>query len=363
MRSHRLHEAREPSAQGAQGREDGEDGAYPPFAPRFPWLGGDLPTLRNFLLRPRVDLSAFNSRRVYLPMADGSGDRLAATLEGFRDDGPRPASPLVVLIHGLTGCEDSVYMRTGAAFHLARGRRVLRLNMRGAGPSRPTCGGHYHAVLGADIRDALHALESEAGAESTDITRNGLFLVGYSLGGNILVNFLADYGRDFPVLGAATVSAPIEPARSAVRLMARRNTVYHRRLLKQMKQEAMGEGARLTDREHAAITASRSIYEFDRDFIGPSNGYSGADDYYADTAGARRAPEISTPTLLIHARDDPWIPANSYDTLARRGLSGIRIVIADRGGHVGFHGRGWREPWHERCIDAFMRSLEHGAAI
>jgi predicted alpha/beta-fold hydrolase len=125
------------------------------FRPRFPWLGGDLQTLRNFLRRPYHDLAAWPAERLELPLRDGSGDRLVASLHRAGEG----ARGLIVLLHGLTGCEDSLYIRASAAFWLARGRTVMRLNLRGAGPSRPLCGEHYHAGRSGDLRDALVALE------------------------------------------------------------------------------------------------------------------------------------------------------------------------------------------------------------
>ena len=211
-------------------------------------------------------------------------------------------SPLVVLIHGLTGSEDSAYVRASAAFHLKRGRRVLRLNLRGAGPSRASCGGHYHAGCWMDIRDTLQALDGE-------LTAQGLFLVGYSLGGNVLINLLARHADGLPIRGAATISASIEPAQAALRLMSPRNAIYHSWLLREMKVECTAPGARLSEGERAAIAGARTIREFDDGFIAPRNGFAGAADYYDRTAGARVVHKIRAPTLMIHARDNPWIPA------------------------------------------------------
>lgn len=316
------------------------------FRARAPWWGGDLQTLRNRLVGARFDLPA-TSKRVSLPVSDGSGDRLAAML----DTPPSPVDgPLVVLIHGLTGSEDSAYLRASASFHLKRGRRVLRLNLRGAGPSRGSCGGHYHAGCWRDLRDALEALDGE-------LTAHGLFPVGYSLGGNVLINLLARHGDALPIRGAATVSAPIKPAQAALRLMSPRNAVYHSWLLREMKVECTAPGARLGADERAAILGARTIWEFDDDFVAPRNGFAGAADYYDRTAGASVVHSIRTPTLMIHARDDPWIPADPYMVLQRDRPANVQVFLLPGGGHVGFHARGHAETWHDRCVDAFIRSL------
>ncbi len=313
------------------------------FRARAPWWGGDLQTLRNKLVRARVKLPA-TSERITVPLSDGSGDRLAAMLD-------TPASPtdgpLVVLIHGLTGCEDSAYVRTSAAFHLTRGRRVLRLNLRGAGPSRASCGGHYHNGCWTDIRDALETLDG-------GLVSQGVFLVGYSLGGNVLINLLGRLSHPSPVRGAATVSAPIEPAQAALRLMSRRNAIYHSWLLREMKAECAAPGARLSEGERAAIDGAQTIWEFDDGFIAPRNGFAGAVDYYERTAGARITHDIRTPTLMIHARNDPWIPADPYAALERDPPANVHVRLLDGGGHVGFHASDHPETWHDRCVDAFL---------
>ncbi len=319
---------------------------YPPaFRPRAPWWGGDLQTLRNMLVRARYDLPA-TSERILLPLSDGSGDGLAAMLD--RPENP-VAGPLVVLIHGLTGCEGSAYMLASARFHLKRGRHVLRLNLRGAGPSRRTCRGHYHAGCAIDIRDALEALDSE-------LSERGVCLIGYSLGGNILINLLANHSEGLPIRGAVTVSAPIEPVEAARRLLSPRNKIYHAWLLQRIKEESTAPGADLSDSERTAIEQAKTIWEYDDRFIAPRNGFAGASDYYARTAGAQFVPSICTPTLLIHARNDPWIPADSYDALEGQLPANVQMFLLNSGGHVGFHGNGHSETWHDRSVDAFLRS-------
>ena len=122
----------------------------PPFRPRFPWWGADLQTLAVLLHSPVSDLSPHASERVCFPMADRTGDILLGMLD--RPAEPHDRCPLVILIHGLTGCEDSAYILSAARHLLDCGYGVLRLNVRGAGPSRAYCGEHYHAGQTADFR-------------------------------------------------------------------------------------------------------------------------------------------------------------------------------------------------------------------
>jgi hypothetical protein len=318
------------------------------FRPRFPWLGGDLQTLRNFLRRPRHDLAAWPAERLELALRDGSGDRLVASLHRAAV-GPRD---VVVLLHGLTGCEDSLYLRASAAFWLARGYTVVRLNLRGAGPSRPLCRGQYHAGRSGDLRDALLELR-EIGA--VDFA-GGLYLMGYSLGANMLLRFLAEERADFPVTAAVSVSAPIDLKAAQLCLMRPRNWLYHRYLLGQMRAEALASPRNLSAVERAAIVSADSVFAYDEQVIAPRNGFAGADDYYRQCSGLRFLPAIKTPTLLVHAGDDPWIPAACYRGFDWRSNPVLTLALTGSGGHVGFHGQGSTAAWHDLAAEAFFQA-------
>jgi predicted alpha/beta-fold hydrolase len=129
-----------------------------PFVPRFPWWGGDLQTLRNRLVHRARPLPGISEERLF-PLDDGTGDRMLARLDTPEGGG---TGPLVVLIHGLMGCDHSAYMLESARFHLARGRRVLRLNLRGAGPSAKYATRFYFAGCWRDIVAVLEGMVPEA---------------------------------------------------------------------------------------------------------------------------------------------------------------------------------------------------------
>ena len=326
-------------------------GDFPPFRPRPPWLSGDLQTVRNFVCGPVLDLAAHPSKRLALPMRDGSGDRLLGDLS--EPDMPPPSSPLVVLIHGLGGCAESAYMLATARHFLDLGYRVLRLNLRGTVPTRAICRGHYHAGRSQDFHDAIAALPAP-------LVRDGVFAIGFSLGGNMLLKYLAEQGADGPVRAAATVSAPINLEASSRRIGMPRNRVYHDWLLRHMKKEALGPGSPLEAELCAAIRRARTIYEYDECFVAPRHGFASAQDYYQRCSGVRFMPEIKVPTLLIHALDDPWIPGESYTAFAWRDHPDLVPLLPRWGGHVGFHGADSRIPWHDRCTALFFSRWRDG---
>jgi predicted alpha/beta-fold hydrolase len=273
----------------------------PPFRPRFPWWGPDLQTLSILLVSAQADMAPHNSERVCFPLADRTGDILLGMLD--RPQEPKPGRPLVILIHGMTGCEDSVYLLSAARHLLDLGYSVLRLNTRGAGPSRPYCGELYHAGRTADFRSVLNQIPEE-------LTASGIVAVGYSLGGAMLLKYLGEEGSFSPLRAAVSVCAPIDLLRTGQHLLRPRNWLYHSYLLNGVKAEA--EGARLSEEERQILRSVRGVFEFDERLIAPRYGFSGAIDYYTLCTPLHFMPEIRIPTMVLAACDDPWIPIEHY---------------------------------------------------
>ena len=321
---------------------------YPEFEARPPWIGPDLQTLRNMLRGPILSLPAMRQgTRLELPVADTTGDRLAARSFDPDPERQRDGAPLVVLVHGLGGTEESPYIQTSTVCLLSLGYPVLQLNLRGAGPSRPLCREQYHAGRTHDLHDVLAALPPE-------LVRDGVVVVGYSLGGNMVLKYAAEFGG---LRGAASVSAPIDLAATSQRFLAPRNRPYHVHVLRSMKAETLDTAAGITEEERALVPTLRTILEFDERIVAPRNGYTGAADYYAQNHASQFLAAIELPTLVIHALDDPWIPAESYTGHPWSRNAWLQPLLARGGGHVGFHARGSRVPWHDRCLEVFLETL------
>lgn len=319
----------------------------PPFRPRFPWWGADLQTLANHLRAPRRDLTPHASRRLTVDLRDGTDDRLACSLD--MPSRPRAGTPLTILIHGLTGSEESAYIHGMARRLLESGQRVLRLNLRGAGPSRATCRGQYYAGRSQDFRALLANLPAE-------LTRDGVNAVGYSLGGAMLLKYLGEEGTAAPLRAAATVCAPIDLSATCRRMMQPRNVLYHRHILRQMKAEATAPGAGVSEAERSAILRARSVWDYDEVFIAPRHGFAGAEDYYERCKPIAFMGGIRVPTLVLAALDDPWIPGAIYSGYDWAGNPALTPLLPARGGHVGFHGADRREAWSDLAVAAFFES-------
>ncbi len=309
-------------------------------------MTGDLQTIRNVLI-----IELFGQRiavppsiLLSLPLGDASGDTLVSELNLPAD---KPCG-VVLVIHGLTGCSQSTHMLALAKTLLEAGFAVLRLNLRGAGASAPHCTDTYHGGRSEDIRAALGAFR----AQRPDLADLPLFMIGVSLGGNVLIKFLAEGEGAEGVVRAATVSAPLDLSATSEWFRRPRNILYQRYLLNRMKNDALRLS--LSKVEQEAVRSARSVLDFDEGFIAPRFGFAGAEDYYSRVSAQGFIDDVKTPMLLIHAEDDPWVPAKSYGKIDWRRNPDLHALVSPGGGHVGFHGVGMAHPWYVTRITSYF---------
>jgi hypothetical protein len=319
----------------------------PDFRPRGPWLTADLQTMRNFIVRPSRDFAGAAAERVAFDMADGTGDYLLGERHAAF---PVWDKPFIVVVHGLTGCADSHYVVALTRHLLDNDYSVLRLNLRGCGPSLGHCQEQYHAGRSDDLLRVLRQL-------APAWRLHGVVVIGFSLGGGILLKMLGELGPDAPVRAAVAISAPIDLAEAVACLGKPRNLIYARHLLRCIKDEALASRNGLAPEMAAALDAAGTLAEFDAVHTAPRYGFGSAVAYYAACSARAYLAEIRVPTLVIHAHDDPWIPFNSYAAIDWRANPFLLPVFPERGGHVGFHAADSEVAWHERLIVRFLSRI------
>jgi uncharacterized protein len=321
---------------------------FPAFTARAPWWGGHLQTFAGMLPR-RHDLDRYPGERLTVVVPDGTGDRLVATLH-------RPAKRagqrrcLILLVHGVSGSQNSSYILASAAFFLNLGYSVLRCNLRGAGPSRRLCKRQYHAGTTEDLDHII------AGLPPT-LREDGIVAVGYSLGANIVLKFLGERGQAAPVQAAVLVSSPLDLAVTTRRLMQWDNALFHRPMLSLLKAESLRPASDLTARERRAISDARTIQDFDEHFTAPRNGFSGAFEYYKRTSCRHFLNLVSVPSLLIYALDDPLVPYADYLKYEWHRNQNLVPLMSRFGGHIGFQGLDRDASWHDACAARFVEML------
>lgn len=242
-----------------------------------------------------------------------------------------PATSTVLLVHGLEGSAESHYMRGMAAKAFRAGFNVVRMNQRTCGGSDHLTPTLYNSGLSADYLAILRELID------TDRLQR-IWLVGYSMGGNLLLKAAGEIGRSESALaGVVAVSPNIDPTQCVAALETPRNWLYHLHFLTSLKARLRRKAALFPGRwDISALQQIKTISQFDELYTARDGGYRDAADYY-DRAGARHVlHNIAVPTLIISAQDDPFIPASMFDTPAISGNKYVTTAMLRFGGHCGF---------------------------
>jgi predicted alpha/beta-fold hydrolase len=320
-----------------------------PFRP-YPFAsGGHRQTLLGYLLRYRLRWTG--------PCEDlvtDAGDGVRLLVRASWQPGPREARPLLVLLHGLSGCDRASHTVATAEHAWARGWHVWRMNMRGAGDGEALCSRLYNAGLDTDLLAVLRA----AAAHTPRVAA-----AGFSLGANVTL-LAAGRQRDAlprEVAAVAGVSPPLDLAACADALDRRQNRLYVLNFLSDLRRSYQRRQRRLPqlyapDRERGL----RSIRQYDEVITAPYGGFEDARDYYARSSAGPYVSRIDRPALLLAAADDPMIPVESVTRWPLPAAGNVRREILPTGGHVGFvaptraPARFWAA---ERVIDFFDEAI------
>lgn len=243
----------------------------------------------------------------------------------------RRVHPTAVLVHGLEGCSESHYMLGIASKAYRAGMNVIRVNQRNCGGTEHLTPTLYNSGLGRDYRTVIDGLVRTDGL-------TGIWLVGYSMGGNLVLKAAGEAASSQPALaGVVAVCPNIDPTQCVAALEHPRNWIYHNHFLTSMKARMRRKAALFPDRWNLAeLDSIRTLREFDDRFTARDGGYRNGADYY-DRAGARHVlKSIAVPTVIITAQDDPFIPFGMFDTSAVRDNPNIRLIAPRHGGHCGF---------------------------
>ena len=334
-----------------RGRRGSQPAAPAPYrAPR--WLaGGHAQTIWPFRLRRQpVPL-----RRERVETVDGD----FWDFDWLANDAPETA-PLVVLFHGLEGGSQSHY---ACALLIA----LARTGWRGVVPHFRGCGGEpnrlpraYHSGDYAEVGAMLAAIRAKTSRATP------LFAVGVSLGGSALLNWL---GREGPqakntLTAAAAVSAPLDLMAAGIAIGRGLNRVYTAHFLATLKPKSLAMAARFPGLlDTARIRRVRTMWDFDDAVTAPLHGFAGTRDYWTRASSKPWLASVALPTLVINARNDPFIPAHSLPA-ARDVSAAVTLEQPRHGGHAGF--ASGRFPGHIEWLPArllhFFGALARDAA-
>jgi len=270
-----------------------------------------------------------------------------------------PARPLVLLIHGLGGTARSRYLQGVIRRLWQRGIDAVLLECRGASDEPNRLSRAYHAAAWDDLDEVISAVRAW-------YPQRPLLAVGYSLGGSILLNWLALRPAQ-ALSGAVAVSVPFELDACAGVMERGVGRIYQWHLLRRVRQLAVEKFRHRDDGPLpvAAIARLRSIRGFDEALTAPLHGFASAADYYQRASCRPRLCAIGQPTWIVHAADDPLIPAASIPTPQELSPS-VGLLCQRHGGHVGFVGnrgedRRWQH-WLDEAVVHLLAGLLRGEA-
>jgi hypothetical protein len=257
----------------------------------------------------------------------------------------------LVMVHGLEGSGEAGYMRSLSHAGLAAGFGVHRFHMRTCGGTEHLCPTLYHSGLTSDLLAVLREMQREG--------RAPVWLVGFSLGGNVVLKLAGELGHDAQPLisGVCAASVPIDLAACARRIGRRDNRVYEQRFLRRMRARLCATG-RYRQADFAGV---RSIFEMDDRITAPSFGFRGARHYYSTQSSNQFLESVRVPTLIVQAKDDTFIPFEVFDHAALRENPWVRLLTTEYGGHLGFIARQRPRLWLDGTVIEWV--LEHSGTI
>jgi predicted alpha/beta-fold hydrolase len=292
------------------------------------WVpGAHLKTLWGKLVRPAPRVATRVER-----WSTPDGDEIE--LRRLDAPGGRTDVPRLLLLHGLEGTIGSVYLLGTLAEARTRGWAADVLLFR-------TCNGEmnrarrlYHSGETTDLDFVVQRLTAANPAQP-------LVIAGFSLGGNVLLKWLGERGTDAPsqLRGAAAVSVPFDLERGSRHIERGFAQIYGRHFLRTLRAKAR---AKLRDFpglfDPAALDRAQTLFDFDDAVTAPVHGFRDASDYYSRSSSINFLASIRTPTLLLSARDDPFLPPEVLDEVAEvaRKNSFLLVEFHELGGHVGF---------------------------
>ncbi|CCN72076.1 putative hydrolase [Vibrio nigripulchritudo ATCC 27043] len=328
------------------------------FSPAFGLGNAHIQTLLSRFIRRKPLFQAVRER---LELPDGDFVDLAWS----EDPNNHSDKPIFVLFHGLEGSFESPYANGLLHAFAKQGWLSVMMHFRGCSGEPNRLPRAYHS---GETEDARHFLTEL----SQRFPSNSKVAVGVSLGGNMLVNYLAKYGNDTKLDAASIVSAPLDLLACSRRINQGFSKVYQDYLLGSLKDNAIAKlplVQKVMPLTESEINKISTMFEFDDVITSRLHGFNGAHHYYQTCSGLPMLPQIRIPTDIIHAHDDPFMTEAvipDYPLPAH-----VNYHLLPKGGHVGFvtgslfRPKFWLEEALPEYYSHFLKVAEHnqGSAI
>ena len=287
-----------------------------------------MQTIASFLLPRKIHLPPAEERLVEVE----SGIKIRCWCYWQKPDRSTPLT--LIVVHGLEGSSDSQYMHGVARNGLAAGMNVVLMNQRNCGGMDHCAPTLYNSSLSGDVAAVVRNILENDGVSS-------FALIGFSMGGNLVLKLAGEWGNEGPpqFRAVAAVCPAIDLAASADALHEPANRIYEYYFLMQLFQRLRRKARFFPNKfDLSRLRGISTLRQFDDRITAHYCGFTGADDYYARAAAANVIDRIAMPTLIIHAKNDPFIRMQA-ETLRRIAANpNITYIETQDGGHCAFVG-------------------------
>lgn len=269
------------------------------------------------------------------------------------------SSAVLIISHGLEGNSYKAYVKGSANTAAKIGMDAIAVNLRGCSEEPNKLLSSYHSGKTDDLELVINHCIKKFAYEK-------IYLLGYSLGGNITLKFVGEKGTSISdkIGGAIGVSVPCDLKSSSVQLSKRANWVYLQRFMRSLKRKALYkiENHKVTTISKNDIKKANNFHDYDDLFTAPVHGFASAEDYYEKCSSKYFLSDIKVPTLIINALDDPFLGKECYPFREARENDFVFLETPKYGGHVGFsNGFPFKEQlWHEKRIATFLQEYSLG---
>ncbi len=265
--------------------------------------------------------------------------------------GRTQSGPLVLVLHGLEGSIESHYAKGMLQTAMQSGWRGVFMHFRGCSGEPNRLPRSYHSGETGDVKYLAQVLYER----EPDLK---LAAIGFSLGGNVLLKWLGETKEKNPLKAAIAVSVPFELHKAAARIQQGFSRFYQWYFIKCLR-DRLSQKFKISESciDPAVVHTVRTMYEFDDKVTAPMHGFSGVDEYYSTASCRQYLSLIKVPTLIVHAKDDPFM---SEDVIPKpQELSSyVTLELSEAGGHVGFVGGKYPwcpEYWIEKRVPEFFK--------
>lgn len=310
------------------------------YCPPFPLCFGHAETIFPALFRKVKNVPEPEHERIFTPDLD------FLDLFWYRQQSKK----LAVIQHGLEGSADRPYILGMAKCFYEEGYDALTWNYRSCGHEMNRTSKFYHSGATYDLDLVLnHAMPAY----------EEIYLVGFSLGGNLTLKYLGEKQRSPKIKRAVAISAPLDLDKGADNLNTGKGFVYQRRFVKKLVQKVKRKHQLYPDMiDISPLEKVTNLRDFDDCFTAPIHGFKDAKEYYAQCSAKFYLGGITVPTLIVNAKNDPILGLESLDHGLAKNLRMVTLETTRFGGHVGYSCFGPKTYWSERRTVDFCANRE-----